>query len=403
MSKEKNIINLEYIFVILISFFIFTTEVLAQPTLNIKSEYAILYNLDENTVLYELKPNNRVYIASMTKIMTALVALDSIKNLDEEFVMTNDMYYRLVEENASVAGFTVGEKVTYRDLLYGLLLPSGAEAAQGLAIKISGSIDKFVVKMNEKAKELKLSNTHFTNPAGLDNPDNYSSVTDVATILKEALKNPEFKKIFTTKEYTTSNKQHLLVATSAKYSMDTSFIDGSKTGFTYDAGLCMASISHHDGVNYLLVTAKAPYNDRTNHLKDAKTIYTYFFDNYGKKMVAKKGDIITTISLDDKNKITYYMDEDIEKYISKNCKLTKEFEGDSKELSNHVINEKIGEYVIKCDDNVIFKKDIKLVFEKGRKKDYKNIIVLGLIFLIIVLSLVLIKIKIKKRRKRRHK
>ena len=160
---------------------------------NIKSEHAILYNLNEDSVLYEVKPNEKVAIASLTKIMTALVVVENVKNLDAEFVMTKDMYKTLIEENASVAGFQIGETVTYRELLYGLLLPSGAEAAQGLAIKTSGSIEKFVVLMNKKAKELGLKNTSFANPTGLDHKDNYSTVSDVAILLKYALKNKDFK------------------------------------------------------------------------------------------------------------------------------------------------------------------------------------------------------------------
>lgn len=216
----------------IILFFLLLLFPFAINAFEIKSESAILYNLNENKVIYELYPDKKVSIASMTKIMTAIVALENIDSLDEEVVMTSDMFKTLKEQNASVAGFYIGEKVTYRDLLYGLMLPSGADAAQALAIKTSGGVDNFVNKMNQKAKALGLKNTNFANPTGLDDPKNYSTTRDVAIILKYALNNEDFKEVFNADKYITSNKKHTFVATRNKYNFDASFITGSKTGFT---------------------------------------------------------------------------------------------------------------------------------------------------------------------------
>ena len=370
-------------------------------SLNINSEHAILYNLNDNTVLYELKPNERVSIASMTKIMTALIVIDNIDNLNEEFTMTSEMYKSLKEENAALAGFSIGERVTYYDLLYGLLLPSGAEAAQGLAIKTSGSIDNFVAKMNAKVKELNLSNTHFANPIGLDDKNNYSSVSDVAIILKKALENEEFKKIFTTKKYVTSNKRHTFLATSYRSDMDTSFIDGSKTGFTYEAGLCMASISHYDGVNYLLVTAKAPYDNRTNHIIDAKTIYNYYFTNYGEQIILNKNERLTTISLYDGRSVDYLSNVDVKKYINRSCTLVKEYRGKVIIEEADTLNSKLGEFIIKCDDEIIYQQDILVVQKAGidDKINFKEYIVIGMIIMVISFTLILV---FRKRNKNVH-
>lgn len=360
-------------------------------SLNIKSEHAILYNLNDDTILYELKANERVSIASMTKIMTALIVIDEVDDLNTEFTMTEDMYKTLKEENAAVAGFKIGEKVNYYDLLYGLLLPSGAEAAQGLAIKTSGSIDNFVNKMNLKAKELKLSNTHFANPTGLDNKDNYSSVADVATILKKALENNEFKKIFTAKKYVTSNKRHTFLSTSYRNDMDTSFIDGSKTGFTYDAGLCMASISHYDGVEYLLVTAKAPYDNRSNHLIDAKTIYNYFFNNYGEQIILHESEHLITLTTFDGRKIDYLSNKDIKQYLNKECNLAKEYKGKDIIEDDDELNNKLGEFIVKCNDKIIYTQDI-VVVQKGSNNNQRNYIVYIIaVMTIIILSVGLLK------------
>ena len=365
--------------------------------INIKSEHAILYNLNDNQILYEVKSNDRVQIASMTKIMTAIVSLEKIKDINEKVTMTNDMYYHLVEENASVAGFKVGEEVTYEDLLYGLMLPSGADAAQALAISTYGSIDDFVDAMNEKVEQLKLKNTKFSNPAGFDNDNNYSSVFDVSEILKYSLKNDQFKKIFTALKYTTSNKQHSFLSTRIKSNFDTSFIDGSKTGFTYDAGLCLASIAHHNNVNYLLVTANAPYNNKLNHLIDAKEIYSYYFNNYDEITISKKDDKIVTLNIKDKYTIDYYMNDDIKKYIKNDCNITKEYIGEDK-ISKVSLNEKVGEYVIKCNDDIIYSKDIYLVVDntKIEKSNKGFTVIICLSTMILLLSLLFIKSRRKK-------
>ena len=365
---------------------------------NIKSKHAILYNLNDDSVLYSLKENDRVQIASMTKIMTCIIALESVDELEKQVTITDSMFYRLREENASVAGFKVGETVTYRDLLYGLMLPSGADAAQALAISISGSIDNFVDKMNEKVKKMKLKNTHFSNPAGLDSKNNYSSVYDVAQILKYALNNKTFKSIFMAERYTTSNGKHTFLSTRSKYNFDTSFIDGSKTGFTYDAGLCLASTSHYNNVNYLLVTANAPYNDRTNHLKDAKTIYGYYFKNYEEKVVSKSGDKIVDVSLSNGSIINYKSNLDLKKYLKKSCELKKEYIGKTALDKEVKLNDKIGQYIIKCDSDILYTEDIYLNIDISTQKDNTILVIIFISLSSIIFLLLLILIILKRRR-----
>lgn len=367
-------------------------------SLSIKSKHAILYNLNDDEILYNLDQDTRISIASMTKIMTCIIAIESVDELEKQVTITSPMFYRLIEEGASVAGFEVGEIVTYRDLLYGLMLPSGADAAQALAISISGNLDEFVSKMNEKAKKLNLKNTHFSNPAGLDSKYNYSSVYDVAQILKYALKNDTFKSIFNAEKYTTSNSKHTFISTRNKYDIDTSFIDGSKTGFTYDAGLCLASTSHYNGVNYLLVTANAPYNDKTTHFKDAKEIYSYYFKNYENKIIINKDERITQISLMDGQVITYTNTDDVKKYLKKDCNIKKEYIGKTKVTEDIHLNDKIGEYIIKCDDELIYKKNIYLYADTTIiKKDSINII--NVCIIAISCSILLFLIILLKRRK----
>ena len=365
--------------------------------LNLKSNYAIMYNLNDNTVIYELNSNDRISIASMTKIMTCIVAIENIDNLDNKIEMSSDMFYGLVEENASVAGFKVGEVVTYRDLIYGLMLPSGADAAQALAIKTSGNVDNFVAKMNKKVTELGLKNTHFSNTTGLDKKDNYSSVFDVASILKYALKNEDFNKVFTASKYVTSNKKHTFTSTRLKYNLDTSFIDGSKTGFTNDAGVCMASTSHYNGVNYLLVTAKAPTNNRTNHILDAKELYSYFFNNYEYRKIINKGDEIVTIESDDKI-IKYSINVEMIKYLNKNCNLEKKYDGKTRIDKDSKIGDKLGTYIVKCDNDVLYTKDIYLNIDMTEEKENYKLMIIYIICGIIILLSGILLFKRKRRR-----
>lgn len=375
-----------YLFLMLIVFIPYNIH-----AFNIKSKNAVLYNMNEDTILYEVNKDEEVYIASMTKIMTALVALEKIDNINEKVTMTNDMFYRLVEENASVAGFSIGEIVTYEDLLYGLMLPSGADAAQGLAIATYGSIDAFVERMNQKASELGLKHTHFVNTTGLDNKKHYSSVNDVAIILKEALKNEKFKNIFVAEKYTSSNGVHTFYSTRTKYGIDTSFITGSKTGFTYDAGLCLASTSTYNGVDYLLVTAGASYDNKTNHLIDAKTIYKHYQDNYEYRKVSEIGDFIVKITLDDRQ-INYYSNKEINKYLNKNCEIKKEYIGKEQVDSENLNSNKIGEYIIKCDDEILYKQDINLVLDISKKDNFKNFYIIYILSGLIVIAFIVLLI-----------
>lgn len=249
--------------------------------LDLYSNNAILYNMKEDNIIYEKNSHEKVSIASLTKIMTGIVAIENINNLDDPVTLTTTDFKGLIEANASQAGFRVGEVVTYRDLLYGLMLPSGADAAQALTRNIAGSNEKFVELMNNKAQELKLENTHYENPTGLDDDNHYSTVSDVLTVLKYAYQNEEFKTIITTQEYTTSNKRLTFKSTLSKaQNMEMDYLKGGKTGSTGDAGLCLATIANYDDTDFLLVTAKAEYSTVPKNFLDHKTIHEYIRDHY---------------------------------------------------------------------------------------------------------------------------
>lgn len=288
--------------------------------LDISSKNAILYNMDSGEVLYEKNADEKAPIASLTKIMSALVSIENIQNLDARVVLTKDDFKGLVEANAVTAGFTNGEVVTYRDLLYGLLLPSGADAAKALARNIAGSEENFIKLMNEKVQKLNLKNTHFSTVIGLDDDNNYSTAREVALIFKEALKNEYFKKIIKTKDYTSSDGQvkfHSTIQRNAKkFEIDIPYVLGGKTGTTTKAGLCLATIAKANNVNYMLVTLGALYDKKApHHIEDAKTIYDHFIQNYKNHIVVDKKVPFTEI------KVQYGKEKTFKLYPQKNITL----------------------------------------------------------------------------------
>ena len=309
----------------LIFLFILCTVKANALEFNVSSQNIILYNLDNGEILYEKSADEKVSIASLTKIMTALVTLENVDNLDDRVILTSEDFNGLIEANAVTAGFTKGEVVTYRDLLYGLLLPSGADAAKALARNVGGSEEKFIQKMNDKAIELGLKDTHFSTVIGLDDPNNYSTAKEVSYIFKEALKNKDFKTIITTKNYTSSDgkvKFHSTIQSNAKkFNIDIPYILGGKTGTTTDAGLCLATIAKENDINYMLITLGALYDKKApHHIEDAKTIYDYFILNYNNQTVVDKNKSFKTIKVkySDIQNLKLYPAKNIVKYLENN-------------------------------------------------------------------------------------
>ena len=379
---------------------------------DIYSKNAILYNTKEDKVMYEKNSTDKVSVASLTKITTAIVALENIKDLDGKVTLTRADFKGLAEANASVAGFRIGQEVTYRDLLYGLMLPSGADAAQALTRNIAGSNDKFIDLMNEKVKELKLENTHYANSTGLDDSNHYSTVKDVLKVFKYALKNEEFKKIITTSKYTISDGSMTFRSTLSKAStLDIEYIKGGKTGTTGDAGLCLATLANYDDTDFILVTTGA--EDKLGNFLDHKEIYEYVRDNFDYTEVVNKKDILVTLptkylkedTIDftgDKN-INMYLENDFDKN-----NLKYKYTGIKLITRKNKEGEKLGKVDIYYDKDKLATVDIIL---KDKPKfsivkyllDHKLLVGIVLLLLVIIFSKKKqkkIKIKVKKKERR---
>ena len=282
------------ILLLFVCFFPFGVYALDMPEINSKA--AIVYDIDADTIILDKNSREVRSIASLTKIMTVLTAIENINDLSASVTITKEMLAGIYW-NASVAGLKAGDIVTYMDLLYAAILPSGADATQVLAYVVSGNVSDFVTKMNELATRIGATNTHYVNTTGLDQTGAYSTAYDQLLILSYALENPIFKTVYTTKSYTLSNGLEV-EATVNKYNrllnLDTSKIIGSKTGNTDDAGLCMSALFYHENHEMLLITLGAeviedvPYN-----LIDTLTL----IDNVNESYVIPKEKTVTTASI----------------------------------------------------------------------------------------------------------
>lgn len=287
------------LFLLIMLLFPISTCALEYP--KIDSKNVKIYDLTDKKTLYEVNANDVSAIASLTKIATTITAIENIENLDEKVTITNDIL-NTVSKEASKAGLKDGDVVTYNDLLYASMLPSGADATNAIAILSSGSINDFVKKMNNLSKKIGLNNTNFVNVTGLDEENHYSTVSDVTKLLVYSLKNKIFKKIYTTKEYEMSNG---LVVTNSIYSynkndeLDISKILGSKTGYTLNAGYCLSSLSNVNGHDVLIITLNAKKEDKSFYnIIDTLNLIDFLENNYDERLLVKKGKHIKNIYVD---------------------------------------------------------------------------------------------------------
>ncbi|MBE5843808.1 MAG: D-alanyl-D-alanine carboxypeptidase [Butyrivibrio sp.] len=231
------------------------------------SENALLIDVDSGEVIAKKASDTTISPASMTKILTVLVAAEHVDNLDDTFTITRDITDYAYSNDCSIVGFEVDEQVTVRDLLYGTILPSGADAGVALAEYVAGSHEAFVEMMNEKLSELGLSDTaHFTNCVGIYDEDHYCTLTDMAMILKAAVENDLAREVLSAHSYTTTaTEQHpdgITISNWFLRRIEDKETNGevmcAKTGFVNQSGCCAASYSvSKSGGHYICVSANA--------------------------------------------------------------------------------------------------------------------------------------------------
>ncbi len=239
--------------------------VCAHPA-DISAVSAILIEADTGTVIYEKNADAQRAMASTTKIMTAILTIEA-GDLDREFTVDS---YAIMVEGTSM-GLREGDRVSRRDLLYGILLPSGNDAANAAAVSVGGSIGGFVELMNEKAQQLSLSSTHFVTPSGLDADGHYTTARDLAALTAYAMQNEIFREIVccTSAEVEYGNPPYMrTLYNSNKMLTRYEGAIGVKTGFTDNARRCLVSAAERDGVTLIAVTLNAgdDWNDHTKML-----------------------------------------------------------------------------------------------------------------------------------------
>lgn len=388
-------------------FFLFIVSINADE-LNLSSDKYILYNMNDDNVLMEHNSDEKTQIASLTKIMTTIVAIENVKDYNKKITITKEMFNDVAWDVAT-AGYKVGDKVTYDDLFYGAILPSGADAVNALAYTVFGNYDDFIKKMNEKAKQLGLKNTKFSNPIGLYDENNYSSAKDVSTLLIYALKNTKFKEIFTTKNYTSTNgvkmRSTIESYNSKNGNADLNYITGAKTGYIKKAGYCLATTAEIDGIEYLLVTLNA-YSTGAPHIKDAVKTYKYYSENYSYKNIVKKDTIVVTLSTKySKNKeIDIKANKKIKQYLkndfnSKNIEY--KYDGEKYVTPFTKQGTKLGTIEIKYNNKTLDKFD--LIYSQKVKFSIFNFLWTYKLIIIIFVLLIYIKLKSNKVKKVRRK
>ncbi len=244
-------------------FYILCLTVTGSHAVDISAESAVLIEADSGEVIYEKNADVRMPMASTTKIMTALVAIEN-GNLDDTVTITDKM---IGAEGSSIY-LKSGEKLTLEQLLYALMLASANDSAEAIAVHVAGSVEEFAVLMNKKAKELDLENTNFTNPHGLDDELHYTTARELSQLTAHALQNQKFAEIVSTYNYTIPETELNPARYLTNHNKLLKLYDGSigvKTGFTKRCGRCLVSAAERDGVKLVAVTLSAP-NDWNDHI-----------------------------------------------------------------------------------------------------------------------------------------
>ena len=318
----------------------------------------VLMDSDSKRILYESNKDDIRSVASISKIMTAILAIKSDKLND--IVTIGD---EVKDAYGSGIYITVGEEITLKELVYGLMLRSGNDAALAIAKYVGGSVPNFVSLMNKKAKEIGMKNTTFNNPSGLDQgKGNYSTAYDMAILMSYAIQNNEFKKIVGTKkiEVKTNKNTYVWINKNKLLSMY-KYTTGGKTGYTEKAKRTLVTSASKNGVNLVAVTL-VDGNDFNDH----KSLYDEAFGKYKNYRILKKDDV--KIIGENYYQNCYFYLKDNFKYSLRKDELDKiviKFE--LKKLSDYKDGDEVGNVKVYLSDKIIY--DNPIYIEKSEKKE----------------------------------
>ena len=300
--------------------FIFTS---AKANFDVIARTAILQDFHSGEILYEKEPDRSIYPASMTKIMTSIIAFDLIKSgdlsLNEKFIIS-EKAWRLSTSGYSSMFIMVGDQVSVENLLKGIIIASGNDACVALAEGIAGTEDEFAILMTAKAREIGMENTNFSNSSGINDPKNYSTVRDILIMSKYLIeKHPEFYKMFSEKEFTWNrtggdpitqgNRNPLLYKNLGA--------DGIKTGYLALEKYSLASSINRNGRR--LIAVGSGFQTKNKRSKESVKLLTYGLTHYDLVQIAKANEPIEVIDvwLGKENSVNAYVNQDIFKTIKK--------------------------------------------------------------------------------------
>ena len=296
---------------------------IALPNIDIKARTAILQDFLSGEVLYEKEPDRSIYPASMTKIMTSIIAFDLIKSgdlkLDEKFIIS-EKAWRLSTAGYSSMFIMIGDEVSVENLLHGIITASGNDACIALAEGIAGTEEEFAILMTSKAKELDMNNTNFTNSSGINDPDNYSTVSDILKMSHYLIKeHPEFYKWFSRKEFTWNRTGGEPITQGNRNPLLYKRIgaDGIKTGYLAVEKYSLASSLERKGRR--LIAVGSGFETKSLRSKESSKLLTYGLTNFDLVKIVKSKEPIEKVDvwLGKEQQIDVYINQDIYKTIKK--------------------------------------------------------------------------------------
>lgn len=270
------------------------------------AQSALLMDINSGRLLYGKNIDQQLYPASLTKIMTGIIALESGVPMDEVITASYEAIEPITLEDSSM-GILVGENLTFEQLISGMLIHSANDAANVIAVQLGGSLQGFADLMNTKAAELGMTNTHFVNPCGTHNDNHYTTARDMAILAQYSMKNEAFRNIVKTATYKIAptnkyTRERILVTTNLFLSTIRSLqhyyppCTGIKTGHTSQSGYCLVSSAQSDDTELLAVVMNCPNendNEKAYSYIDSKALFSFGFDNYVNQVVATPGDIVS--------------------------------------------------------------------------------------------------------------
>ena len=394
------------ILILITNFFILKITLAKNIEVDISAPTALVVEANTGQIMYESNINKKVYPASTTKLMTAIIAVEQC-NLDDIAEVSYNAIYK-VPSGYVKADLQEGEKLSVEELLNLMLIPSANDAANVIAEYVAGSIESFATMMNTKAIELGCKNTNFVNPSGIHNNNHYTTAYDLYLIGKYAIQQEEIKKILEKEDYVLSrtNKNE---NTERKYETSNYMIDensnkyfyeyaiGGKTGYTGEAGDCVIEFAKKDDIELIAVIMGEEYS-RNNRIKfiDCKKLFEEIFNNYKKINIASKDETYKTVNINNKE-VNLVFENDlnilVEKGYEDEIEKTEDINTENIKQVNH--GENVGQVIYNIDGKE-YNVNIKIENSIEKKNNTLKIILL-ILFICLVLK---VRKHIKKKKKR---